>query len=196
MLSKFNLIEIEEVTTEENNFENVYDLEVEENHSYTANGYIVHNCDTRIVAGVGIPQFSAVMACADVAHGLGAQIIADGGIKEIADFSKAFAAGCFTSETLILKSDGKKEKIADIQVGDEVYTHRLKKQKVVTKFNYKYQGSLIKINGISSTPDHKYYVIHKKYKNLVTEETLSQYAEWVKAKDLTLDYLLLKLVQS
>jgi len=51
------------------------------------------SCLTRKVAGVGIPQFSSVIECADAAHGLGAQIVADGGIKEIADFSKSFGAG-------------------------------------------------------------------------------------------------------
>lgn len=49
-------------------------------------------CDTRTVAGVGVPQFSAIVECADAAHGLGGHIVADGGIKQIADFSKAFGA--------------------------------------------------------------------------------------------------------
>lgn len=50
-------------------------------------------CDTRIVAGVGYPQLSATIECADAAHGLGAHIIADGGCKTIADVGKAFCAG-------------------------------------------------------------------------------------------------------
>jgi len=50
-------------------------------------------CTTRIQTGVGYPQLSAVMECADAAHGLGAHIIADGGCTCPGDVSKAFGAG-------------------------------------------------------------------------------------------------------
>ena len=50
-------------------------------------------CTTRIKTGVGYPQLSAVMECADAAHGLGGHIIADGGCKTAGDVSKAFAGG-------------------------------------------------------------------------------------------------------
>lgn len=50
-------------------------------------------CTTRIVAGVGVPQLSAVQWCADVAHNLGKTVIADGGIKYSGDVAKAIAAG-------------------------------------------------------------------------------------------------------
>jgi GMP reductase len=50
-------------------------------------------CDTRIKTGVGIPQLSAVIEVADAVHGLGAHIIADGGIKQPSDTVKAFGAG-------------------------------------------------------------------------------------------------------
>jgi len=50
-------------------------------------------CTTRKQTGIGRPQFSAVVECADVAHGLDAHIISDGGIQTIGDFSKAFGAG-------------------------------------------------------------------------------------------------------
>lgn len=49
-------------------------------------------CTTRLVAGVGRAQFSAVLECADAAHGLNGYICADGGIKTIGDISKAFGA--------------------------------------------------------------------------------------------------------
>ncbi len=52
-------------------------------------------CTTRIVAGVGVPQFSAVMACAEVARGAGRGLIADGGIKHSGDIVKALAAGAY-----------------------------------------------------------------------------------------------------
>jgi len=50
-------------------------------------------CTTRQTTGVGYPQLSAVIECADAAHGLGGYIISDGGCREIADISKAFCAG-------------------------------------------------------------------------------------------------------
>jgi len=50
-------------------------------------------CTTRIVAGVGMPQFSAVLECAEVCHDSDVPIIADGGIKYSGDLAKAIAAG-------------------------------------------------------------------------------------------------------
>jgi GMP reductase len=50
-------------------------------------------CTTRIQTGVGYPQLSAVIECADAAHGLGGHIIADGGCNCPGDVAKAFAAG-------------------------------------------------------------------------------------------------------
>ena len=50
-------------------------------------------CTTRIQTGVGYPQLSAVIECADAAHGLGGHIIADGGCTTPGDVAKAFAAG-------------------------------------------------------------------------------------------------------
>jgi len=50
-------------------------------------------CTTRKKTGVGYPQLSAVMECADAAHGLGGHIISDGGCTMPGDFAKAFGAG-------------------------------------------------------------------------------------------------------
>jgi|TARA_R110001592_G_scaffold330921_4_gene613488 GMP reductase len=50
-------------------------------------------CTTRIKTGVGYPQLSAVIECADAAHGLGGRIIADGGCACSGDVAKAFAGG-------------------------------------------------------------------------------------------------------
>eukprot|EP00949_MAST-11_sp_MAST-11-sp1_P002689 g2689.t1 len=50
-------------------------------------------CTTRRQTGVGYPQLSAVMECADAAHGLGGVVISDGGCKCPGDVSKAFGAG-------------------------------------------------------------------------------------------------------
>ena len=50
-------------------------------------------CLTRLKTGVGVPQLSAIMDCADAAHGLNANIIGDGGITCPGDMSKAFGGG-------------------------------------------------------------------------------------------------------
>ncbi|MGQ0531040.1 MAG: IMP dehydrogenase [Panacagrimonas sp.] len=50
-------------------------------------------CTTRVVAGVGVPQISAVMAVAEALKSRGVQLIADGGVRYSGDFAKALAAG-------------------------------------------------------------------------------------------------------
>ena len=50
-------------------------------------------CTTRVKTGVGMPQVSAVIECADAAHGVGGHIISDGGITCPGDMSKAYGAG-------------------------------------------------------------------------------------------------------
>lgn len=50
-------------------------------------------CTTRLKTGVGMPQLSAILECADAAHGVGGHIISDGGITCPGDMAKAFGAG-------------------------------------------------------------------------------------------------------
>jgi GMP reductase len=80
-------------------------------------------CTTRVKTGVGYPQLSAIIECADAAHGLGGQIISDGGCKVPGDVAKAFGGGADfvmlggmlaghaeSGGELIEKEDGKKYK--------------------------------------------------------------------------------------
>jgi IMP dehydrogenase len=64
-------------------------------------------CTTRIVAGVGVPQLTAVMDAARAAKGTGAAVIADGGIKYSGDVAKALAAGadCVMIGSLLAGTD-------------------------------------------------------------------------------------------
>ena len=74
----------------------VYDIEVDcPTHSFIANNAIVHNsiCTTRVVAGVGVPQVTAIYECAQVAARHGVPLIADGGLTSSGDVAKAIAAG-------------------------------------------------------------------------------------------------------
>lgn len=87
------LLEVGEVTEIE---VPVYDLEIDdETHSFIANNMIVHNsvCTTRIKTGIGYPQLSAIIECADAAHGLEGQICGDGGCRTPGDVAKAFGGG-------------------------------------------------------------------------------------------------------
>ena len=64
-------------------------------------------CTTRIVAGVGVPQLTAVMEAARAAKETGASIIADGGVKTSGDVAKALAAGadCVMIGSLLAGTD-------------------------------------------------------------------------------------------
>lgn len=53
-------------------------------------------CTTRIVAGTGVPQLTAIMSCAEICHSHGVPLIADGGIKQTGDIAKAIVAGADT----------------------------------------------------------------------------------------------------
>jgi len=50
-------------------------------------------CTTRVISGVGMPQVSAILGCAEVAHKQGVPVIADGGIRQSGEITKAIAAG-------------------------------------------------------------------------------------------------------
>ncbi|HEY1352910.1 MAG TPA: IMP dehydrogenase [Ktedonobacteraceae bacterium] len=77
----------------------VYDLEVAcPTHSFIAENAIVHNsiCTTRVIAGVGMPQVTAIYECANIAHKYGVPLVGDGGIQYSGDIAKAIAAGADT----------------------------------------------------------------------------------------------------
>lgn len=93
-MEKYKLIEIDSIRTEEYDGD-VYDLTIEDDHSYNVENIIVHNsvCTTRTTTGVGVPQLSGIIECADAANGIGGHIIADGGCTTPGDVAKAFGAG-------------------------------------------------------------------------------------------------------
>ena len=98
----------------------VYDIEVDcPTHSFIANNAIVHNsiCTTRVVAGVGVPQLTAVNDIAEAAGGHGVPVICDGGMVSSGDVAKAIAAG---ADTVMI---GSMLAGTDESPGDVVYSH-------------------------------------------------------------------------
>ena len=97
-------------------------------------------CTTRIQTGVGYPQLSAVIECADAAHGLGGHIIADGGCTCPGDVAKAFAGGAdfvMLGGMLAGHDEGGGDVIEKFYQSDEVYSserklkHRINKKQFV-----------------------------------------------------------------
>lgn len=88
------LVEIEKSDIVKNR-KHTFDIEVEDDHSYNIDGIIVHNsvCITRKQTGVGRPQFSTIIECADAAHGVGGMVCSDGGCVYPGDIAKAYGAG-------------------------------------------------------------------------------------------------------
>ena len=74
-------------------------------------------CTTRMVAGVGVPQLTAIMDAAEICHAQGVPVIADGGIKYSGDLAKALAAGgdCAMIGSLLAGTD---------ETPGEVYLHQ------------------------------------------------------------------------
>lgn len=101
--------------------------------------------------------------------------------------------GCFTPEMKVKLGNNTYKSIKDISLGDKVYTHTGKVKEVINKFEFNRDEEIMEINGIECTKNHEFYVVHKKYKNDVTDDNIEEYAEWIGAKDLTNDYLLVEI---
>jgi len=105
-------------------------------------------------------------------------------------------SGCFTPNTLVNVVDRGMIPIKDVKIGDYVYTHTGDKQEVVALLNYETNEDIVEINNkIECTKNHELYVVHKKYKDSVNEENIHQFAEWIRAEDVTDDYFLIELEQ-
>ncbi|MCK9574830.1 MAG: IMP dehydrogenase [Candidatus Pacearchaeota archaeon] len=91
--------------------------------------------------------------------------------------------GCFIRGTKVLTKTGLKN-IEDVKVGDYVLTHTNIWQKVIETYTYNKEEDIIFINGEGSTMNHEYYVIDKKYKDIVDDDNISAYAKWISAVDL------------
>lgn len=100
--------------------------------------------------------------------------------------------GCFTPDMEVRTSTGLK-KIKDIQIGDEVYTHTGELKPVINKFEYDDYDEVYDIDGIEATYNHKFYVVHESKADLVDDDNIHKYAEWITADKLSDEYFLIEL---
>lgn len=117
-------------------------------------------CTTRKMTGVGVPQLSATIECADAAHGLGGLVCTDGGCVNVGDISKAFGAG------------------ADfVMLGGMLSAHSESAGEVVTKDGKKFMS----FYGMSSrSAMHKHYGKVNEYRASEGKEVLIPYRGEVK----------------
>ena len=134
-------------------------------------------CTTRIQTGVGYPQLSAVMECADAAHGLGGHIIADGGCATPGDVVKAFAGGAdfvMLGGMLAGHDEG----------GGNIITKRYETNELDTSFNTKItvEKKFIQFYGMSSDAANvKHFGGLKDYRSSEGRDVLVPYRGDVKA---------------
>jgi len=151
-------------------------------------------CTTAANVAINYPMGSLISECRKIKEefDLSAKIVADGGTRNYSDIIKSLALGCFLPNMIVYTPKGFK-RIKNIIKNDYVLTHTFKKQKVNDIFIYENDKDIIQINDIYTTSNHHFYVVHKKYKNTVNEKNIYEYAEWVEAKDLNEDYLLIQI---
>ena len=134
-------------------------------------------CTTRIKTGVGYPQLSAVIECADAAHGLGGHIIADGGCTCPGDVAKAFAAGAdfvMLGGMLAGHDQGGGEVISKFyetnQIAYEVGSHLDNRNRVIEEKHF------VKFYGMSSkAANDKHFGGLKEYRSSEGREVLVPY---------------------
>jgi len=100
-------------------------------------------------------------------------------------------SGCHSAGTKINTKNGYTN-IEDIIPGDIVLTHT-GEYKIVTHTHALVSNNVYKINDNIATGDHEYYVLNKKYKDLVNDDNIHDFAEWISVEKLNSNYFLLEL---
>ena len=99
--------------------------------------------------------------------------------------------GCFT-ENMMVKSYVGLAPIGTLTVGTLVLTHKGRWRRVTKVWKHRNTKQLLRINDICCTEDHLFYVVEKRYKELVNEQTLELYAKWLPANQITKNHLLVR----
>ncbi len=135
-----------------------------------------------------LPEYVDVIA-GNVSTYEGAQNLAEWGADAI---RVGIGNGCFTANMLVKTTNGLK-RIIDVQIGDLVYTHTGEIHEVVNKFEYDKDEEIVIVNGIESTSNHEFYVVHISDVDKVDENNIHQYAKWIPSGELTDEYFLIEL---
>lgn len=131
-------------------------------------------CRTRKMTGVGYPQLSAVIECADAAHGLGGHIIADGGCSNPSDISKSFSAGSdfvMLGTMLAGHDEGGGEVITKYYQTNEYYIDQNGSSRYVNE-----EKKFVQFYGMSSkTANEKHFGGLKDYRSSEGRTVLTEY---------------------
>jgi hypothetical protein len=133
-------------------------------------------------------QLDVHIIAGNVASREGFKYLADLGVDAI---RVGIAGGCFTPNMIVRCANGFKS-MFDIQIGDFVYSHDGTLNKVIDKLEFERDEEIFFINDVECTKNHEFYVLNKKYENVVTENNIESYAEWIPAEMLTDKYFLIK----
>lgn len=169
-LTKYKLKTIDTIETieTEGKCNMLYDLTVEDNHSYCVNKNIVHNCSTTVHTGIGYPMGSLVSECYFESCKLDhpAKIVADGGMQNYSDVIKALALG---ADYVMLGSIFNK---AIESCGDNYLWKYIKVPQPLAELAYRYKIPVYKKFRGMSTKE-----VQKKWgkENLTTSEGVVRY---------------------
>jgi IMP dehydrogenase/GMP reductase len=130
-------------------------------------------------------------------HLMAGNVATLGAFNDLADWGAdsirvGIGGGCFAAGTEVITADGPKP-IGQIEIGDIVYTHKNRLRKVTNTFVHEEKNQFVVVNGIKSTPNHEYYVLHKSHIEHVNDDNIHELAEWVPAEHLSKDYVLLEI---
>ena len=121
---------------------------------------------------------SMILMVGNIANPETYRIFSDAG----ADFARVgIGNGCFVPDSPVQTNRGIK-KIEDIQIGDFVLTHRNRHMMVIGTYIYERDEMIVYINGEGSTGNHEYYVIEKKYEDIINDDNLEEHAKWIPAE--------------
>ena len=124
----------------------------------------------------------AFVIAGNVATGEAVQFLQDAGADAVKIFIGTGAA-CVLAGTMIQTKSGEKP-IEKVVCGDEVLTHKNRYKIVVDTHRKVEKERIYVVNGVRCTADHKFYVVSKKHKDIVTEENVHDYAIWKRADEI------------